>query len=105
MIDCSSSNGIQSVRNDAPYPGKVTIHYPLHPFFGQSGLAVVRRYGSGKAEQFEVQGPGRRVAVPAWMTDPDRCQAMTCGFEPRCSLTSLLQLVALLDASGLSSRR
>ena len=41
-------------QNDARYPGKVTIYYPLHPFHGGDELAVHRRFGSGRVEQLEV---------------------------------------------------
>jgi len=43
----------------------------------------------------------RRVLVPAWMTDADRCRQLTAGDEPRVSMTALLQLVRLLKSADL----
>jgi hypothetical protein len=87
-------------RNDARYPGKVKVYYSLHPLFGQD-VPVFRRYGRGESQQVEVQLAGRRQGVPGWMTDEDRCARFSLGTEPRCSLASLLELVRLLQASGL----
>jgi hypothetical protein len=88
-------------QNDARYPGKVTIHYPLHPFHGQKDLAVIRRFGSGRVEQVEVDTGQRRQLVPAWMTNQGRCEQMSIGSEPHCSLSALWELMALLRTSGL----
>lgn len=87
-------------QNDARYPGKVTVIYPLHPFHGRGELPVVRRYGSGRAEQVEVETASRRQIVPLWMTDEDRCQRLSVGADPRCSLTALWELIALLQTSA-----
>jgi hypothetical protein len=35
------------------------------------------------------------------MTDKEDCARMTMGFEPLCSLPSLLDLLALLRSTGL----
>jgi hypothetical protein len=91
---------LKELHNDARYPGNLTIHYPLHPFCGQE-LPVSRQFGIGDALQFELRASDRRVFVPAWMTDPDRCRQLTSGCEPRCSMASLLKLVALLRTAGL----
>jgi hypothetical protein len=79
----------------------VTIYYPLHPFFGREDLPVVRRFGSGRAEQLEVDTGQRRQLVAAWMTCHDRCERMSISSEPRCSLPALWELIALLQASDL----
>lgn len=86
--------------HDARYPGKETIHYPLHPLFGQQA-PVYRKYGIGNAQLIELQFESRRVAVPVWMIDEIYCGRLTIGLEPRCSLTSLMQLLRLLEISEL----
>jgi hypothetical protein len=91
---------LKATHNDARYPGNASIQYPLHPCYGQD-LLIARRFGAGTVQQFELQAADRRVLVPVWMLDLDRCRQMTRGDEPRCSLTSLLQLVALLRSTDL----
>ncbi len=88
-------------QNDARYPGKVTIYYPLHPSYGQCDLQVSRRFGCGRVAQLEVQIGARCQLVPAWMADPECCQHMSLGTEPHCSLPALWELIALLRACGL----
>jgi hypothetical protein len=78
----------------------VTIFYPLHPFHGGSELPVVRRYGNGRVEQVEVETASRRQVLPRWMTNQDGCQQLSLGADPRCSLTALWELAALLHTSG-----
>jgi hypothetical protein len=77
----------------------VTVYYPLHPFFGGGELPVVRRHGSGRVEQVEVATTTRRQVLPHWMTSQDRCEQLSVGVDPRCSLTALWELAALLCAS------
>jgi hypothetical protein len=91
---------LKSHRNDARYPGNVTIHYPFHPFHGRE-LPVSRRFGTGETLHFELQADDRRVLVPAWMTDVDWCRQLTAGDEPRASTAALLQLARLLNAANL----
>jgi len=90
----------KSPHNDAHYPVSVTIHYLLHPFHGRE-LPVARRFGTGRTLRFELEPDDRRVLVPAWMTDADRCRQLTAGDEPRVSMTALLQLVRLLKSADL----
>ena len=80
----------------------MTVYYPLHPFHRAGELSVIRRYGSGRVEQVEVETAIRRQVLPRWMTDPDRCHQLSVGSDPRCSLTALWELAALLHASGCS---
>ena len=87
-------------QNDARYPGKVTVYYPLHPFHGGGELPVVRRHGGGRIEQVEVETATRRQVLPLWMTNQDRCQQLSVSADPRCSLTALWELAALLWGSG-----
>jgi hypothetical protein len=91
---------LKSHHNDARYPGSVTIQYPFHPFRGRE-LPVSRRFGAGETLQFELQADDRRVLVPAWMTDAERCRQLTAGDEPRTSITALLQLARLLKSADL----
>ena len=88
-------------RNDARYPRFVTVHYPLHPFYGRGELRIRQRCGVGDVEQIQVEVDQQRQAVPIWMTDEEGCARMTISFEPLCSLTSLLDLLALLRSTGL----
>ena len=78
----------------------MTVYYPLHPFHRAGELPVVRRYGSGRVEQVEVETSIRRQVLPRWMTDQDHCGRLSVGVDPRCSLTALWELTALLHASG-----
>ena len=87
-------------QNDARYPGKLTVYYPFHPFHGGGELPIVRRYGNGRVEQVEVETSGRRQVLPLWMTNQDRCQQLSVGTDPRCSLPALWELTALLRAFG-----
>ena len=79
----------------------MTVHYPLHPFFGRGELPVTRRYGIHDIDQVEVEMEGRPQALPTWMTDRDFCASMTIDHEPRCSCESLLHLQSLIRFTGL----
>ena len=83
---------------DARYPGKVKIEYALHPFYGRE-FAVIRRVCYGDVAHSEIDVSGKNVTVVAWMTERSACVGLRCGVEPVCSLTSLLELAAHLDAS------
>jgi hypothetical protein len=91
---------LKSRRNDARYPGSVTIHYPLHPFYGQE-FPVARGFGTDNALQFELQADDRRVLVPAWMTDVDRCRQLTADGDLHASMFALLELVDLVQKADL----
>ena len=95
------SGGFYSTRHDARYSRAVVVHYPLHPFYGLGQLPVCRHYGVGEIKHVEVQVAEERQAVPIWMTNAESCVEMKLGFEPLCSLTSLLALVGMLQATGL----
>ena len=90
-----------STRNDARYPRLVTVHYPLHPFFGRKSLTVRQRCGAGEVEQVIVEFEKKLQAIPLWMTDEEACGRMTIGIEPMCSLASLVKLHSLLQSTGL----
>lgn len=79
----------------------MSVHYPLHPFFGRGELPVTRRYGIHDVDQVEVDVDGVQQALPVWMTDADCCASMTIDHEPRSTCRSLLQLLALIRATGL----
>jgi hypothetical protein len=88
-------------QNDARYLGKVSIYYPLHPFYGLCELTIGRRFGTGSVEQVEILHNGRWQLVPVWMTDPDTCRLLSLGDDPFCSLPALGELTAVLHNCGL----
>jgi hypothetical protein len=90
-----------TTRHDARYPREVTVHYPLHPFYGCGSLVVRQRYGVGGVEQFVVDCEQKCQAIPVWMTDQEACARMTTGFDPCCSLQAILELRALLRSTDL----
>ncbi len=95
------SGRFYSTRNDARYPSAATVRYPLHPLVGQGALPIRRRLGTGSNEQFELEVGQQGQVVPAWMTNEQLCARMTMGFDPRCSMASLLELLSLLQSAGL----
>ena len=95
------TGGFYPTRNDARYPRSVTVYYPLHPLYGRENLPVRQRSGATSVAQVVVECEQLSQAVPMWMTDQQRCSAMTIGFDPHCALSSLVALTALIDAAGL----
>ena len=79
----------------------MTVHYPLHPFYGQTDLPVYRRYGIGDVEHVEVELDGQRQAIPVWMIDEQQCARITMGIDPYCSLAPLSKLLLLLRSTRL----
>jgi hypothetical protein len=71
----------------------VEILYPYHPFFGHAFI-VVGTLGNGNI--WVRQAGGRRVTIPAWMTDKWFCQTITHGEFPTCSVPALIDLQDLL---------
>jgi len=91
---------LKATRNDARYPGKISVWYPYHPFYGIHDLSVVREFGCGDVKYVELAARERQ-AVPAWMLDQDRCAQMTYGLQPAADLAVLLELTDWLQAQGL----
>lgn len=87
-------------RNDARYPGRVTVFYPLHPLHLQE-LEVFRPRRLDGGQHVEVQLQQRRLAIPLWMTRQEQVERLTLGRDPRCSPEALLQLTRLLQQAGL----
>lgn len=92
---------VYATRNDARYPSEATVHYPLHPLYGRGALPICRRLGSGSSEQFELEVGQEGQVVPAWMADEQLCAGMTTGIDPRCSIAALLELLSLIQSTGL----
>ena len=90
-----------STRNDARYPSDAIVHYPLHPLYGRSALPIRRRLGTGGTEQLDLEVGQQRQVAPAWMTDEQLCARMTVGFDPRCSMPALLELLSLIQSTDL----
>jgi hypothetical protein len=76
--------------------GTVKIEYPLHPLFGRQGT-VRREAKYGGVSFFDLVVDGKPVTVAQWMTRPDLCQFLTCGFDPVVDWRTLQQLLHLLD--------
>jgi hypothetical protein len=99
---------VYPTSNDARYtPGgskiqkSVVVHYPLHPLYGRGDLRVCRRRGVGILEHIEVEFDQQQQAIPRWMTDEEFCQRLTIGCIPQVSVTALLELLSLLNATPL----
>ena len=92
--------GLRARRNDARYPGKVTVFYALHPLHLQE-LEVFRPHRLDGGQHVEVQLPQRRLAIPLWMTRQEQVECLTLGLDPRCSQEALLRLARLLQQVGL----
>ncbi|MFZ5828881.1 MAG: hypothetical protein ACOY3P_02290 [Planctomycetota bacterium] len=92
---------IYSTRNDACYPREATVHYPLRPLYGRGVSPICRRLGSGSSEQFELGVGQDGQVVPAWMTDEQLCAGMMMSFDPHCSVAALLELLSLIQSTGL----
>jgi len=75
----------------------ITIEYPLHRLYGGE-YRVIRRVCYGGVVHYEIDVAGENVTVPGWMTERSVCAGLRCGLDPICSLTSLFELVALLDS-------
>ncbi len=88
---------LRPTHNDARYQGKVAVHYPFHPLFGKGDFSVLRRVGCRDVEYLDLHSPDVRQAVPSWMVDADLCRLMTCGLLPAADLSTLLELVRLLE--------
>jgi len=91
---------LKPTRNDARYPGKVSVWYPYHHLFGVGDLSVVRQFGFRNVKYVELAAQ-KRQAVPAWMLDQDRCAEMTYGLQPAADMAALLELADWLQAQGL----
>jgi hypothetical protein len=81
---------------DARYQGTIKIEYPLHPLFGRVGT-VRRQVKYGGVAFFDLLVEGKSVTVAQWMTRPDLCRFLTCGFDPACDWPTLRELLRLLD--------
>jgi hypothetical protein len=76
----------------------LTIHYPHHPFYGQT-VTVVRRSVSFGPHQVQVAlSSGYQLVIPEWMLDEERCQGMEIVAHPTVALSALMALRSLLDA-------
>jgi len=92
---------LKPTHDDARYQGEIRFFYPCHPLFGKPNLSILRRIGSAEAEYLEIRSAEGRQFVPAWMLDADRCAGMSCGLQPAVDLSSLMELVDLLNALDL----
>ncbi len=99
---------VYPTSNDARYTPSgpkieksVVVHYPLHPLYGRGDLTVCRRRGIDNLQHIEVEFDQQQQAIPCWMTDEAFCQRLTIGHMPQVSVTALLELLSLLDATPL----
>jgi hypothetical protein len=91
--------GLPSTPHDARYPGIVRIEYPLHRSCGQQ-FEVLGRNHYADRWYFHIEVSRRRTVVAEWMTDPIHARHLTWGPDPICSLTSCMDLLALLRSVG-----
>ena len=81
----------------------LTVHYPHHPFYGQT-VTVVRRSVSFGPHQVKVAlSSGYQLVIPDWMLDEERCGGMDVVAHPIVALPALLTLRSLLDAQSPAS--
>ena len=85
-----------SLSHDARYPEGVKVEYVFHPLHGQH-VAVLRVDGNPYEPHLLIQTSEASQRLPRWMTDPDRCQQLTWGALPCCSLSALRELDRLLN--------
>jgi len=88
---------VKPTRNDARYQGKISVCYPLHPFFGKHDFSVMRRFGCRGIEYLDLCDSKIRRVVPSWMVDADLCAQMTCGLQPAADLPTLLEVVRWIE--------
>ena len=68
------------------------IYYFFHPHHGEQ-VKIIRSHG----ENFIVQTEqGKRIGVPKWMTDKEKCLQIKPSSIPYCSLSALRELQGLL---------
>ena len=81
----------------------LTVHYPHHPFYGQT-VTVVRRSVSFGPHQVQVAlTSGYQLVIPDWMLDEERCRGMDVVAHPTVALSALTALRSLLDAQSPAS--
>ena len=81
----------------------LTVHYPHHPFYGQT-VTVVRRSVSFGPHQVQVAlSSGYQLVIPDWMLDEERCRGMDVVAYPIVALSALTALRSLLDAQSPTS--
>jgi hypothetical protein len=77
------------------------IHYPHHPHFGDL-VEIIRLTSSFGANQAVLLLPnGKRLVVPLWMLDEERCKAMRIMTQPLVAVEVLLALRDLLQSQRL----
>jgi hypothetical protein len=101
-LGSSASRGQATTSDDARYPGRVRVEYPLHRLFGKQ-FDVVSRIRYGSQWHYVLDLGHQRLCVPRWMTDPVYCGELTWGLDPVCSLTSHFHVLALLDSRACRS--
>ena len=76
------------------------MHYPWHPLEGRE-LKVLRTCGGQRSRCYEVEVDGYRLAIPAWMAEPDCGARVQLAPKPVCSPAALCALKALVQEAGL----
>lgn len=94
--------GLPTSPHDARYPGIVQVKYPLHRSSGRE-FEVLGRNRWADRWYFHIEVDQRRTVVAEWMTDPIHARHLTWGPDPVCSLTSCIELLALLRSAGCES--
>lgn len=79
------------------FPSSIVIHYRWHPLFGES-LQIRRshRMPDGTRVYVCMLPDGTLSAIPAWMSDRERCLGCALSSTPEVSLEALEELRTLL---------
>jgi hypothetical protein len=81
------------------------VHYRWHPLFGRElKIDHVRRRPEGQFFVCEIDESGRRLSIPAWMTEACICSEMVQG-APIVTADALAHLHELLIAVSIGSVR
>jgi hypothetical protein len=79
----------------------VRVHYPHHPHFGDL-VQVIRPTSSFGPNQAVLLLPnGKRLVVPMWMLDEERCKEMQIMAQPVVAVDALFALRDLLQSQRL----
>ncbi len=76
-VEPGHARGSRALQSTYTLPHvSLTVHYPHHPFYGQT-VTVVRRPVSFGPHHVQVAlSSGYQLVIPDWMLDEERCRGM-----------------------------